>query len=189
MSLVRIRTFVSIDLQDPRILSGIASVISTLINLGGDLKPVGRENIHLTLKFLGYVSESKVDEIKRSMVTLKFDPLDMEIKGAGVFPSFSRINVIWVGIANGWSEIEKIYGQTEKMFAELGFAKETRPFTPHITVARVRSPRNHLEVAEFLKGLGEKSFGTVRVENVRLKQSVLSSQGPRYSTLFEAQPR
>jgi 2'-5' RNA ligase len=172
--------------QDPRILSEITSVTSTLINLGGDLKPVERENIHLTLKFLGYISESKADEVKRSMATLKFHPFEMEIKGAGVFPSFGRISVIWVGIANGWSEIQKIYSETEKMFADLGFAKENRPFTPHITVARVRSAKNRTEMAEFLKSLSEKSFGSVHLEKVRLKQSVLSSKGPKYSTLFEA---
>lgn len=186
MSSGRIRAFVSIDVENPRVLSEITSVTSTLINLGGDLKPVQRENIHLTLKFLGYISESKVAEIQRSLSTLKFHPFEMEIKGAGAFPSLGRINVIWVGIKKGWSEIQNIYRETEKMFGDLGFAKENRLFAPHITVARVRSAKNRLEITDFLKSLDEKSFGSVQVEKVRLKQSTLSSLGPRYSTLFEA---
>lgn len=173
-------------MEDANILSEVLSITSTLVNLGGDLKPVGRENIHLTLKFLGYISPAKVADVKSSLATLKFHPFQMEIKGSGAFPNLNRMNVIWVGISEGWSQVQQIYEQTEKIFANLGFARENRPFTPHITIARVRSSKNRSGMADFLGRLTEKSFGSFQVEAVRLKQSILSSQGPRYSKLYEA---
>jgi len=185
MSASQIRSFASIDVEDPAILSGVTGVTSSLLGLGGDLKPVERENIHLTLKFLGYVSQPKLEQVKSSLGRLQFRPFTMEIKGAGTFPSATRINVIWVGIGEGWSEVQKIYEQTERIFLELGFARENRNFTPHITVARVKSGRNAREIVKFLEGLSRKSFGTCRIDIVRLKQSVLSPSGPTYSTLLE----
>jgi 2'-5' RNA ligase len=180
------RSFVSIDLEDGRILSQIESIMSSLSSLGGDLKPVERENIHLTLKFLGSVSTSKVEEVKSALSQVTFPPFSLEIKGAGAFPNLKRMNVIWVGVGEGWSQVELIFEQTEKLLHQLGFSRETRPFSPHITVARVKSGRKRDEIAAFLGHLTEESFGTFPVESVRLKQSVLSPSGPKYSTLFEA---
>jgi len=185
----QIRSFVSIDLEDEKILSQVESIMSSLSSLGGDLKPVERENIHLTLKFLGNVSSSKVEEVKSALAQVTFPPFSLEIKGAGAFPSLRRMNVIWVGVGEGWSQVELIFEQTEKLLHRLGFSNETRPFSPHITVARVKSGRKRDEIAAFLSHLAEESFGTFPVENVRLKHSVLSPSGPKYSTLFEAPAR
>jgi len=183
----QVRSFISIDLEDEKILSQVESIMSSLSSLGGDLKPVERENIHLTLKFLGNVSASKLEEIKSSLTQVAFPPFSLEIKGAGAFPSLKRMNVIWVGVGEGWSQVEQlIFEQTEKLLHQLGFSRETRAFSPHITVARVKSGRKRDEIAAFLGHLADESFGTFNVEKVRLKQSILSPSGPKYSTLFEA---
>ncbi len=149
------------------------------------MKPVERENIHLTLKFLGNVSTSKLEDVKSSLSKLKFPPFSMEIKGAGAFPSLKRMNVIWVGIGEGWSQVELIYEQSEKLLAEVGYSRETRPFSPHITVARVKSAKKRDEIAALLSHLSDESFGAFSTDHVRLKQSILSSSGPKYSTLLE----
>ncbi len=185
MSSRETRSFISIDLDDPKVLSSVESVMSSLLAIGGDLKAVERENIHLTLKFLGSVSTAKLDEVKSSLSTLKFPPFSMEIRGAGAFPSLKRMNVIWVGIGDGWSQVEPVYEQTEKLMSDVGFSRETRPFSPHITIARVRSPKRRDELAAFLSHLREESFGTFNTEHVRLKQSILASSGPKYSTLLD----
>ena len=177
------------DLEDGKILSQIESIMSSLLSLGGDLKPVERENIHLTLKFLGNISARKLEEIKSALAQVTFPPFSLEIKGAGAFPNLKRMIVIWVGVGEGWSQVELIFEQTEKLLHQLGFSRETRPFSPHITVARVKSGRKRDEIAAFLGHLAEESFGTFPVESVRLKQSVLSPSGPKYSTLFEAPAR
>ena len=180
------RSFVSIDLEDEKILSQVESIMSSLVSIGGDLKPVEQENIHLTLKFLGNVSASKLEEVKSALAQLTFPPFSLEINGAGAFPNLKRMNVIWVGVGEGWSQVELIFEQTEKLLHQLGFSRETRAFSPHITVARVKSGRKRDEIAAFLGHLVDESFGTFPVEKVRLKQSILSPSGPKYSTLFEA---
>src|SRR2546428_3043768 len=182
----QIRSFVSIDLEDEKILSQVESIMSSLSTLGGDLKPVERENIHLTLKFLGNVSSSKVEEVKSALAQVTLQPFSLEIKGAGAFPNLKRMNVIWVGVGEGWSQVELIFEQTEKLLHRLGFSRETRPFSPHTTVGRLKSGRKRDEIAAFLGHLVDESFGTFPVEKVRLKQSILSPSGPKYSTLFEA---
>jgi 2'-5' RNA ligase len=189
LSTTQIRSFVSIDLDDEKILSQVESIMSSLSSLGGDLKPVEGENIHLTLKFLGNVSASKLEEIKSALAEVTFPPFSLEIRGAGAFPNLKRMNVIWVGVGEGWSLVELIYEQTEKLLHRLGFVRETRPFSPHITFARVKSGRKRDEIAAFLGHLSDESFGAFPVETVRLKQSVLSSSGPKYSTLFEVPAR
>jgi len=181
----QIRSFVSIDVEDEQILSKVESIMSSLSSLGGDLKPVEPENIHLTLKFLGNISPAKLAEVKSALGQVKFEPFSLEIKNAGAFPNMKRMNVIWIGVGEGWSKAQLIFEQTEKVLHEVGFSYETRPFSPHITVARVKSGRKSDETAAFLGHLTDESFGTINVESVRLKQSVLSPSGPRYSTLFE----
>jgi RNA 2',3'-cyclic 3'-phosphodiesterase len=185
----QVRSFISIDLEDQQIPSRIASILSSLQSLGGDLKPVERENIHLTLKFLGNVPASKLGEVKYSLQQLIFSAFSAVIKGAGAFPNLNHMNVIWVGVNEGWSQVEQIYEQVEKLLSGLGFRRENRPFSPHITIARVRSGRKRDEVANFLQRLTEESFGTIIVDKVRLKQSILSSSGPKYSTLLEVPPQ
>jgi 2'-5' RNA ligase len=185
----QVRSFISIDLEDQQILSRIASILSSLQSLGGDLKPVERENIHLTLKFLGNVSASRLGEVKSSLQQVIFSAFTAEIKGAGAFPNLNHMNVVWVGVNEGWSQVEQIYEQVEKLLSGLGFRREHRPFSPHITIARVRSGRKRDEVASFLQRLTEESFGTITVDKIRLKQSILSSSGPKYSTLLEIPPQ
>jgi len=185
----QVRSFISIDLEDQQILSRIASILSSLQSLGGDLKPVERENIHLTLKFLGNVSAPRLGEVKSSLQQVIFSAFTAEIKGAGAFPNLNHMNVVWVGVNEGWSQVEQIYEQVEKLLSGLGFRREHRPFSPHITIARVRSGRKRDEVASFLQLLTEESFGTITVDKIRLKQSILSSSGPKYSTLLEIPPQ
>jgi RNA 2',3'-cyclic 3'-phosphodiesterase len=181
----QIRSFVSIDLDDPQVLPRVLSVLSYLKSLGGDLKPVEPESIHLTLKFLGNVSAARLGEVKSSLQQIIFPTFKVEIKGAGAFPNLNHMNVIWVGVDEGWSQVEQIFEQSEKLLSAIGFRKEDRPFSPHITIARLRSSRKKDEIANFLRHLSEESFGVITVDKIRLKQSILSSSGPKYSTLLE----
>lgn len=185
MSAEQIRSFVSIDLDDDQVLSRVTSIISSLSSIGGDLKPVERNNIHLTLKFLGTVSQTRLTEVKSVLSQVKFESFPLEIKGAGAFPNLKRMNVIWVGVGEGWSRVEQIFEQTEKLLQKLGYPRETRPFSPHITIARVRSSRKTDEIAAFLGRLSSETFGAFQADRIRLKQSVLRPSGPTYSTLFE----
>src|SRR5260370_22414270 len=157
----QVRSFISIDLEDQQILSRIASILSSLQSLGGDLKPVERENIHLTLKFLGNVPGPRLGEVKSSLRQVIFSAFTAEIKGAGAFPNLNHMNVIWVGVNEGWSQVDQIYEQGEKLLSGLGFQREHRPFSPHITIARVRSGRKREEFPGVLRRLTETAVGSI----------------------------
>ncbi len=187
MSSLQVRSFISIDLDNPQILSQVESVISSLLNVGGDLKPVDRENIHVTMKFLGNVSRDRLDQVKTALSKVEFKPFSLEVKGAGAFPNMNRINVIWIGLGEGWTRVQEIYEQSEKLLSDIGFPRESRGFSPHVTIARVKSARHRDEIAKFLRDLAEKDFGLFNVDRVRLKESVLFPSGPKYSTLYEVQ--
>src|SRR5215472_3819647 len=116
----QIRSFVSIDLQDEAILSKVESITSSMKSLGGDLKPVEQENIHLTLKFLGNVTQAKLNDVKKVLSEVKFKPFLLEIKGAGAFPSLKRMSVIWVGVGEGWTQVQQIFEQTERLLNAQG---------------------------------------------------------------------
>lgn len=185
MSSDRIRSFIAIDLDNPRILSEVDSVQASIKAVGGDVRLVERENIHATVKFLGSVDTIRLGHVNEALNKVIFPKFELEVKGAGAFPSLGRMNVIWIGLGEGWSNVNRIYEQTEKLLSELGFRRESRGFSPHVTIARVRSARKRDELASLLRRLEDKFFGSLTVESLRLKQSVLSRSGPKYSTLHE----
>jgi RNA 2',3'-cyclic 3'-phosphodiesterase len=181
----QIRSFISIDLDDPQLQSRVESLTSSLLNLGADLKPVEKENVHITIKFLGSVERAKLEQVKMVLAHVRFQQFPIEVRGAGAFPNMNKINVVWIGLGQGWANVEQIYEQTEQLLSELGFARESRGFSPHVTIARVRSSRRRDEVSKFLRGLSDENFGVFQVKTLRLKQSMLRPSGPTYSTLFE----
>ncbi len=180
-----LRCFISIDVEDPAILARISAVQSSLANLGADLKIVDSGNVHVTLKFLGNVRAELLPELENALGKIKFSPFTLELKGVGAFPSLSRINVIWVGIGAGATEVERIYDQVEERMASVGFKREGRGFNAHITVARTRSGRKKEETAGLLTQMEDAVFGSFQADRVRLKRSILNPSGPEYSTLYE----
>jgi len=92
---------------------------------------------------------------------------------------------VWVGIRKGAEEIRDIFKQIEPRLRGLGFPPDSKGFSPHITIARVRSNRNIAGLSSLLNKLSDESFGTIEVNAVRLKRSVLMPRGPIYSTLRE----
>ncbi len=185
MSSNQVRSFISIDIDDPQIQTKVESLTSSLLNLGADLKPVAKENVHITLKFLGSVDRAKLDQVQTALAKVRFHQFPIEVKGVGAFPNMNRINVVWIGLGEGWSNVEQIYEQTEHLLAELGFPRESRGFTAHLTIARVRSSRRAEDLARFLRELSAENFGVFQVKSLCLKQSILRPSGPTYSTLYE----
>ena len=180
-----IRSFLAIDIDNDEILSRVASVQETLKSSGGDLKLVEFQNIHVTMQFLGDIDQHMVEKISHQMESLTFSPFKIEVEGVGVFPTIKRPRVIWVGVQQGRDAVSQVYDQLERSLTRLGFAKNQRKYSPHITLARVRSGRNRAELIRCLQQVADFTFGSFTVDCVRLKKSVLTPQGPRYSTLKE----
>ncbi|MEE9150245.1 MAG: RNA 2',3'-cyclic phosphodiesterase [Thermoplasmata archaeon] len=157
--------------------------------LGGSnaqLKMVDLENIHLTLKFLGDTDEALIDDIVEVMgkSVEGIEPFTMELRGTGAFPNLNYMKVIWVGLTNA-DALVTIARILDRELTKLGFKREKRGFHPHITMARVKGPRKKNVLSQVLRDHEGEEFGSQRVECIRLKKSVLSREGPTYTTVKE----
>jgi 2'-5' RNA ligase len=183
-----IRSFIAFDLDNPAVCNRLAKAQALIVQTGADVKLVETENIHVTMRFLGDISSTMVDRVYEEMKKVQFVPFTVQLKSIGVFPSLGYPRVVWAGIAQGTNELRGIFDQLEPRLRSLGFSADEHGFSPHLTIARVRSGRNKAQLADFVKANAGFDFGTIRAECLRLKRSVLSPKGPTYSTLTEFCP-
>jgi 2'-5' RNA ligase len=152
-----------------------------------DLKLVDPNIMHLTLRFLGEIPELTVEKVKEIMRSVHFSEFQTSFKGVGAFPNLNRINVVWIGITRGQDQLNGIFHQIEPNLRQIGLAPDNKGFSPHLTIARVKSGRNIGTLADVVTKSSDLEFGTMAVKCVRLKKSTLTSKGPIYSTLHEMQ--
>jgi RNA 2',3'-cyclic 3'-phosphodiesterase len=184
----RIRSFIAFDLESEHVLNKLGHVQTLLVETGADLRPVAPQNIHVTMRFLGDISPPMVDKLHATMQNVKFTPFSILLKGIGVFPSLNYPRVVWAAMTVGTEQLESIFTQLEPQIRTLGFAADRYGFSPHLTIARVRSAKNKQNLAEFVTKKADYEFGTIQANCLRLKRSQLSPKGPTYTTLREFCP-
>jgi 2'-5' RNA ligase len=180
-----IRSFLAFDIEDQTIIRKLTEVQGMLANTGADLKPVKPQNIHLTVRFLGDIHPPMVDAIHEEMKQLSFAPFTVELRGLGAFPKLSYPRVVWAGIRKGAKELTDVFEQLEPRLRGLGFKPDMKGFSPHLTIARVRTGKNKVRLAEVIRELEDYEFGAVKAECLRLKKSDLTPRGPIYTNLRE----
>lgn len=172
------RLFVAVDL-DEKIRDSIYKVAERLSKLSG-LKLVEKENLHITLMFLGEVSEAKVDLIKEKLSEIKFDPFEISFKGIGFFPPKGNPRVVWIGIENGEDKLKYLANEVSEKLKKLGF-KRDKEFSAHVTIARVKRRVSGLK--ELLSEFENEVFGSMVVDKFKLKRSILKHTGPIYTDI------
>ncbi len=182
-----IRAFIAVDIDDPNVLRNIINFRDALVSTGADLKPVEDENMHITLRFLGNIPVTMVDEIYEILRNIHFKPFKLHVAGVGCFPNISRPRVIWVGVREGYDELKRIHDELERGLRKLGFKPEREEFVAHITVARVRSGRKREALIKVINEFRDFDAGEMIVKSIRLKQSILTPRGPIYRTLREVE--
>ena len=182
-----IRSFVAVEC-DGNILPKFMEVQGRLEATGAKIKLVEPDNIHLTVKFLGDIEDSQVEEISQVIESVSFEPFEFRVEGVGVFPSLRRPTTIWAGITEGVGELAEVFSKVNDGLAKLGFEKDRRRFQPHLTIARIRGGENRDRLVEQLMDLEDFQFGVVKVDRIVLKKSVLTRSGPIYTTLTESKP-
>lgn len=180
-----IRSFIAFDIDSESVTKRLSEVQKTLLNTGADLKIVQPQNIHVTMRFLGNISPNMVDSIYEEMENVSFVPFEVELRGLGAFPTLRYARVVWAGIKKGAEELEDIFNQLEPRLQRLGFKPDPKGFSPHLTIARVKSGRNKAELIRTIKEYEDYQFGMIKASCLRLKKSVLTPKGPVYSTLRE----
>ena len=142
------------------------------------------EKIHITLKFLGAVEVARIEELSRAAgrAAAHVEPFDLTIAGPGTFPPHGPPRVLWLGIEDASGQLSRLYRSLEDECAAAGFPRESRPFKPHLTVARIRAPRGPRELAA---AHHETSFAPqcFNVSELVLMRSELGPGGSRYTSL------
>jgi 2'-5' RNA ligase len=184
----QIRSFIAFDLKNDNVLNRIAAAQKLLMQTNADLKMVEPTNIHITLRFLGPISPEMVEKVYAAMKNVKFSPFNVQLRGLGVFPTLNYPRVVWAGITDGAEQLKSIFEQLEPQIHELGFAPDPNGFSPHLTIARVRTGANKERLIDLVTKQANYDFGNIRADCLRLKKSQLSPNGPIYSTLKEYCP-
>lgn len=182
----QMRLFVAINFPDV-VKQSLGTFINHLRDLTADAKWVEAGNLHLTVQFLGNVPEDQVPAVvtalNRSVAGVA--SFRLNVSGVGVFPSVQRPRVLWAGVEGETSALIRLHRQVQRELEQLGFEPENRRFSPHLTLARVRSPLGFpavMEKAEEIAGKKGK-FGSADIVSVDLMLSELSPRGPQYSVL------
>lgn len=180
-----LRCFIAVTLP-ASLKQAVGSVTNSLKETGADVKWVPEENLHLTMKFLGATDEGKVDEITgalRKKISPR-PPFYIKIGGVGSFPGGRHPRVIWVGIQEN-GHLEDIYQSVEDVMRKFGYPPEDRPFSPHLTIGRVRSGKRLSEMLKKLDEFRAADFAELEVKGVTLMKSELKPGGAEYSSLAE----
>ncbi|UCG36418.1 MAG: RNA 2',3'-cyclic phosphodiesterase [Candidatus Bathyarchaeota archaeon] len=183
-----IRGFISFDICKQELLDKLRKVQQMLRETGADLKLVSPQNIHVTIRFLGNIPESMVDNIHAEMKKVSFGPFHAEIRRVGAFPALKRPRVVWAGLERGSEKMRDVFNQLEPHIRKLRFNPDSKGFSPHLTIARVRTKRNEPALISCLRTLSDYRFGEFEVRCLKLKKSRLTPEGPIYSTLREVCP-
>lgn len=175
------RTFVAVEVTNQEAIRSMIEFQKFLLGSGLQAKPVGPNQLHFTLIFLGEVNEAMIDSIKSSLADIRFDPVEVTYRGVGAFPSFKQPRVIWIGVDDSSAEkLVSLAGDVESRLSPLGFRND-RPFRPHLTLFRVK---NRLRNAVNLLEHKDRIFGKDILQEVKVKKSDLTPSGPVYSDLF-----
>jgi len=180
------RTFIAVGISS-EVRERIAQIQAEFKKGDADVKWVEPENLHLTLKFLGEVSEEKISGVieKTRMAAYGISNFRVHLSGFGSFPNLKFPRVVWIGIKEGSEELKNLSERIEENLSQLGFAKEKREFSAHLTIGRVRSPREKGKLVKKIEELERSDVGEFSVDRVLVMESQLSSRGPTYRIIEE----
>ncbi len=187
--MAQIRTFISINLPE--------EVRAHLEKLETDLKKsfpsisakwVDVSSLHLTLKFLGSIEENKIDSVTVALAkgAEQTTPFSLGMGGLGAFPNMRRVDVVVVGLSGELDCLLQLQNNIEEAMKPLGFRPESRPFAPHLTLARLREQSTIQErqaMGQALQSAQLPPMGPFKVTSVNLMKSELLRTGAVYTEL------
>jgi 2'-5' RNA ligase len=185
--MARIRTFIAVD-PGKAIRDRLVALQGTLARSGTEVKWVEPENLHVTLLFLGEVGDRQVPDICRLVAegTGKHPAFAMSVETAGCFPNLRRPRIVWAGVGEGSQPLCAVHDDLEAPLADLGYRREERRYTPHITLGRVKSDPATDQLSAALAQQTRWKGGEKRVTEILVMGSELTPQGPVYTVLSRA---
>jgi len=188
----QIRSFIAIELPDELKL-GLTQLQARLKTSNQPwIKWVNPYSIHITLKFLGNIPINIIDDITGAIgeAAHEMSPFKLKVEDLGAFPNLRRVQVAWVGIGGEVDKLRRLQQRIEVNLTRLGFAPESRPFTPHLTLARVRQRASSDERQRFGQLIANAAFDAAyafEVEAISLMKSQLTREGAIYSRISSAE--
>jgi RNA 2',3'-cyclic 3'-phosphodiesterase len=184
-----LRTFVAVKITGP-VRARAGELITKLAGTAANVKWVEPHNLHLTLKFLGDVHQREIVEVCRAVASgaAEVPPFELEVRGAGAFPTAARPRTVWLGAGAGAEQMIVLHDRVEAALAELGYRKEHRRFQTHLTIGRVRGAGPGIaELGTLLQQNADVLIGRMSVQKTTVFCSTLTADGPIYEVLGTAQ--
>jgi 2'-5' RNA ligase len=184
----QVRSFIAIELP-AKLKEGLAQLEAQLkLGKPSAVKWVDPSGIHLTLKFLGNITVDRISAITRALeeATRELSPFQLKVTGLGVFPNLKRVQVAWVGIGGEVDKLGQLQQRIESNLVPLGFTAESRRFTPHLTLARLRDqalPDERQRFGQLIASTKFEAVYTIKVDSLNLMKSQLTREGAIYSRL------
>jgi len=178
-----IRCFVALEIpvEVQELLGGVSRELD---GAGADVNWVKPGNIHLTLKFLGEIPQNRFIQAGMAVSKMKdvLGPITARLGELGAFPVLNKPRVVWAGLSQGGEECLKAFQAMEEELVQIGFQREERKFSPHLTLGRVRTNRNSAELSKLIKEtrLPPEEFP---FKALSLIKSNLTPQGPVYDSV------
>jgi 2'-5' RNA ligase len=187
----RLRTFIAVD-PGPAIRDRLVALQESLARSGSQMKWVEPANLHFTLLFLGEVEDREVPEVCRAVAgcCATVAAFEMTVGKVGCFGNPRRPRTVWAGLSEGGVDLVALHDALELPLLELGcYRREDRPFTPHLTLGRVKGDRADDRLAAALPKYASWQGGSVAVDEVLVMSSELRPGGPLYTVLSRAKLR
>jgi 2'-5' RNA ligase len=176
------RLFVALDIPED-VRNSLAALVSNLRPSCQSARWVRIEGLHVTLKFIGETSPVKAAKIRTALASIPSRaPIPINFRGLGFFPNERRPRVLWAGIEAG-PDLAALAAAVETALGALGIAREERPFSPHLTLARFDTLRGLDALHSAMEQVVQLEFGTATATEFHLYQSVLKPGGAEYTRL------
>ena len=179
------RTFIAIEI--PEEIKAEMARVQEQLKCSSDVDAgwTRPEGIHLTLKFLGEVPEAKVSEMMNALagVAVGVDMFRLDIAGVGTFPNPGNARVVWIGVEGETDRLLKLQAAVEDGMDSLGFERENRKFTPHLTLARIKFIRSRKAWLSALDSVKDVRLPSIEVNAISLMKSELKPSGAVYTEI------
>ena len=178
----KVRSFIAVNLN-PDIKEYLSSLQANLNVSETKIKWVEKNNLHLTMEFLGYISLEQTILIKSKLkeIASQYRPFIIRLSSnIGIFPTYQMPRIIWVGIKEGVNQLNELYNSIENNLSNKGFPRENKEFSGHITIGRVKFIRDTTNFIKILKSIEVNNFSQ-EVGSIDLMESKLTPNGPIYN--------
>ncbi len=186
MEIALVRCFICVEITNPDHIQQIDAILGQLRVIKG-IRPVKLNQLHITLKFLGEVPEQRITTIKQAIASITFPLFSLTFSGLGCFPNERRPRVIWIGLDQGHRELTTLAKEVDLKLSILGFPREKRRFSPHLTLGRVMrlTADDKVAVADLLHSFKVDTGTTEKITTLIFKKSTLTPKGAIYENLTE----